>query len=229
MSPVPEESAIRGRYGLVIALILLTYVASVTLTEPRRIPLVFALQLLTLWLVFTVSQFRRGQHLVLFILMLLAVLGLLEAVMDIQGEATALRTIVLIISCLLYLVAPLSIVRDIFSRPTIDGRTLLGAVAAYLMIGMFFAFLYTSVAQILSSAPFFSDGAADTAPNFLFFSFVTLTTTGYGNLVPAANPGQSLAVLEMIVGQLFLVTAVAKIISNWRRPQHQDPPVQEEG
>ncbi len=50
----------------------------------------------------------------------------------------------------------------------------------------------------------------------LFFSFVTLTTTGYGNLVPSQNPGQSLAVMEALVGQLFLVTAVAKIVGAWR-------------
>jgi len=47
----------------------------------------------------------------------------------------------------------------------------------------------------------------------LFFSFVTLTTTGYGNLVPATNPGQTLAITEAVLGQLFLVTAVAKIIT----------------
>jgi hypothetical protein len=41
-----------------------------------------------------------------------------------------------------------------------------------------------------------------------------MTTVGYGNLVPAANPGQTLAVLEAVIGQLFLVVAVGKIISN---------------
>ena len=45
---------------------------------------------------------------------------------------------------------------------------------------------------------------------------MTLTTTGYGNLVPAGNPGQSMAVLEALVGQLFLVTAVGKIVTAWR-------------
>jgi hypothetical protein len=50
----------------------------------------------------------------------------------------------------------------------------------------------------------------------VFFSFTTLTTTGYGNLVPAGQPGQSLAVMEMIIGQLFLITAVGKIVSAWR-------------
>ena len=44
----------------------------------------------------------------------------------------------------------------------------------------------------------------------LFFSFTTLTTTGYGNLVPAQNPGQTLAVSEMILGQLFLITALGQ-------------------
>ena len=50
----------------------------------------------------------------------------------------------------------------------------------------------------------------------LFFSFTTLTTTGYGNLVPAQNPGQTLAVSEMILGQLFLITALGKIVTAWR-------------
>jgi hypothetical protein len=59
---------------------------------------------------------------------------------------------------------------------------------------------------------------------YLFFSFTTLTTTGYGNLVPAANPGQTFAVLEMLTGQLFLVTAVAKVVSTWRPSQGRGRP-----
>ena len=47
----------------------------------------------------------------------------------------------------------------------------------------------------------------------LFFSFITMTTTGYGNLIPAYNPGQSLAVVEPSIGQPLPVTAVTKIVS----------------
>jgi ion channel len=50
----------------------------------------------------------------------------------------------------------------------------------------------------------------------LFFSFTTLTTTGFGNYVPVANPGQTLAVAEMLIGQLFLIIAVGKVIATWR-------------
>jgi hypothetical protein len=63
------------------------------------------------------------------------------------------------------------------------------------------------------SGPFFGDEGDGTVSQDLFFSFVTLTTTGYGNLVPTGNPGQSLAVLEAPLGQLFLVTAVGKLVS----------------
>ena len=51
---------------------------------------------------------------------------------------------------------------------------------------------------------------------YLFFSYTTLTTTGYGNLVPAGDVGQILAVFEMLTGQVFLVTLVAGLVSLWR-------------
>jgi hypothetical protein len=90
---------------------------------------------------------------------------------------------------------------------------------AYLLIGMFFAFAYQAAGE-LGSVPFFGAAGHGSLSQDLFFSFVTMTTVGYGNLVPAANPGQTLAVLEALIGQLFLVVAVGKIISSYR-PRRQ--------
>ena len=90
-----------------------------------------------------------------------------------------------------------------------------GAVAAYLCIGIAFALIYHAIGAIQAS-PFFGSQGDGSISDDLFSSFVTLTTTGYGNLVPSQNPGQSLAVMEAVVGQLFLVTAVAKVINLWR-------------
>jgi hypothetical protein len=77
---------------------------------------------------------------------------------------------------------------------------------------MLFAFIYRFLGVVQPSL-FFGANGDGRVPQDLFFSFTTLTTTGYGNLVPAGNPGQSFAVAEMLIGQLFLVTAVAKVIS----------------
>ena len=100
-------------------------------------------------------------------------------------------------------------------RRAVDRETVLGAIAAYLMMGMFFAFSYRALGAI-QAGPFFGASGEGTFPQDLFFSFTTLTTTGYGNLIPAENPGQSFAVLEMLIGQLFLVTAVAKAVNAWQ-------------
>ena len=68
-------------------------------------------------------------------------------------------------------------------RRGIDTETLLGAVAAYLLIGMFFAFAYKAAGEF-GSVPFFGSAGHGSLSQDLFFSFVTMTTVGYGNLVP---------------------------------------------
>ena len=50
-----------------------------------------------------------------------------------------------------------------------------------------------------------------------YYSFVTLTTVGYGNLVPASNLGQTLAMLEAMLGQVYLVIVVSRLVSLWGR------------
>lgn len=74
---------------------------------------------------------------------------------------------------------------------------------------MFFAFAFWERSRRVPS----SGLRGRDVPQDLFFPFITLTTTGYGNLVPAGNPGQSFAVLEMLIGQLFLVKAEAKAVT----------------
>ena len=103
--------------------------------------------------------------------------------------------------------------RHLLTRRQIDTETLLGAIAAYLLIGMFFAFAYKAAGEF-GSVPFFGPAGSGSLSQDLFFSFVTMTTVGYGNLVPAANPGQTFAVLEAVTGQLFLIVAVGKIINS---------------
>jgi hypothetical protein len=113
-------------------------------------------------------------------------------------------------------------VRHLILRRAIDTETLLGAIAAYLLIGMFFAFAFKAAGE-LGSVPFFGAAGDGSLSQDLFFSFVTMTTVGYRNLVPAANPGRTLAVLEALTGQLFLVVAVGKIISSLQPRRGERP------
>jgi Ion channel len=207
-------------YGLVLVMIVVTYVLATSLSGRWAVTILLFAQIATVWQALRVSLARRGFRRVatgLFVLSTIAAVANLFA-----AKSSGLVTAAFTAAALLYVVAPFSIVRHIGYRRTVDQETMLGALAAYLLIGMAFAFVYRLLGAAQAS-PFFGAGGDGTLSQDLFFSFITLTTTGYGNLVPAANPGQSLAVLEALTGQLFLVTAVAKVVSAWRPRGWRDP------
>ena len=104
--------------------------------------------------------------------------------------------------------------RVIVGAKEVDFRTILGAISVSTLLGLLFAFLYFASGR-WSHDPS-SPAQRRASSDYLFFSYTTLTTTGYGNLVPAGTLGQSFAVLEMLVGQIFLVTLVAGLVSLWR-------------
>ena len=90
-------------------------------------------------------------------------------------------------------------------------HTMFGVLCIYLLLGILFAFLY-GIVGVTSSGPFFAQHAAESTKNFLYFSFVTITTVGYGDLTAASNLGRSIAIAEALTGQIYLVTVVAAIV-----------------
>jgi len=119
-----------------------------------------------------------------------------------------------LLTALMVALAPISIVRGVITDVQEHGvslHTMFGVLCIYLLIGIFFAFLY-GVVGALSSGPFFAQHAAESTKNFLYFSFVTITTVGYGDLTAATNFGRSFAIAEALTGQIYLVTVVAGIV-----------------
>jgi hypothetical protein len=126
-----------------------------------------------------------------------------------------LEVVVLLAWSALMLLVPVAILRRIgkeFGEEGVDLEVVLGALCAYLFIGAYFAYIYNVVATV-STNPFFAQAGADSKLNYLYFSFVTLTTTGYGDLTPALGPGRMIAVTEAVIGQLYLVSVVAIVVS----------------
>jgi hypothetical protein len=199
-------------FGSVFVLILVTYVLTVSLHDEWARSLVLFVQIATVRLALRVSRARRPVRVVADVMLVLASLLAVANLAGVRGDGVT--TVIFVTSSLLYFIAPLSILRHLLEGQEVDLEVVLGAVDAYLLIGMFFAFTYLALGAVQD--PFFQTGVDSTPADAMFFSFTTLTTTGYGNLVPAANPGQSLAVLEMLIGQLFLISAVAKVINLWQ-------------
>jgi ion channel len=100
----------------------------------------------------------------------------------------------------------------------VNSKSVAGVICVYLLLGLVFTFLY-SVLAALGDGAFFAQGTDGTRAIRLYFSFVTLATLGYGDYSPAGDLGHMLAVLEALIGQLYLVTVVAVVVTRIGHPQ----------
>jgi amino acid transporter len=118
----------------------------------------------------------------------------------------------------LYIVAVL--LRGILRSEEVDADTLYGAVTAYLLIGVTWAFFYAMVYLVVPNA--FTFGPLTTFVEadplfgdlrfFIYYSLVTLSTLGYGDITPLAPMARTLASLEAVLGQLYIAVAVAALV-----------------
>jgi hypothetical protein len=131
---------------------------------------------------------------------------------------------ILIVSILVVLIVPAviahGILHQIRSERGITLQAANGALCIYLLIGMLFAFGFGAIA-VLQNGALFTNGTDGDLQSHLYFSFITITTTGYGDLAPAGDIARSLAMLEALIGQLYLVTVVAVIVGNLGRSRVQ--------
>jgi ion channel len=109
--------------------------------------------------------------------------------------------------------AEVAIFHHLAAQDRVTRNTVTGALTVYLLNGLMFAYLYSLIA-VIGPHGFFAQSGDHGATDFVYFSYVTLTTVGYGDLTAASNFGRVVAVLEALIGQLYLVTIVAVVVGN---------------
>jgi hypothetical protein len=213
MNPLPlGEHAL---HPLLLALLLLILVVK-PLTDLHILP-VFAmavgLQAVILAGLFCLDgAAHRTRHLA--VVAVLSAVGLQSLALGAPGKTPGLFAAGAAALALSVLIA--AILRQTFGAGRITFRRIEGAIAAYLLIGLVFACLY-DVLHGLDPAAFLHQGAPvqalEQVGSYTFFSFVTLTTTGYGDIVPVHPVARSLAILEALTGQLYLAILLARLVS----------------
>ena len=129
------------------------------------------------------------------------------------GRALTIATGVL--SGLFVMATIVVIARGVIRQGVINQQSILGAIGIYLLFGMLFTFAY-AVLAMEGSGPFFAQGTDGTNALRMYFSYTTLCTVGYGDYTAASNLGHTLAISEALLGQLYLVTVVALLVSRVR-------------
>jgi len=117
-----------------------------------------------------------------------------------------------------YSVATLTIAREVFFGPTVVDDRVYGGIAVYLMIGIIFAILHHRVGIEDPSAYLVTDptgprGAQLNWADYLYFSFVSLTTVGFGDIVPRGAWARNLSVFEAAVGMLYPAVLLARLVN----------------
>ncbi len=217
-----ESSDANFRFGVVflLTLTLLVFVIVAPSANWSR-AVACSLQWLALLTVVATSRARSGVR------QPIAVVIVAFTAFTVVGEAAgALSEAVLFaISGALSAAIPFALIGGLMRLVRSRGVTpqaVAGALTLYLLLGLMFAWVISFVANV-ETAPYFAQQATASTSQIVYFSFTVLTTTGFGDLTAATHAGRALAVVEMLLGQLYLVTVIGVLVGNFAGRSRRSP------
>jgi hypothetical protein len=124
----------------------------------------------------------------------------------------------------LLVLGTLACFRALFETGPIDKERIFASLSLYLLFGLIFGLMFVVIEEILPGSfhyPGRQSPDAVTGPleELIYFSYVTLATLGYGDIVPIRGPAKGLAILEAVIGQMYLVVVVARLVSLYGRSE----------
>jgi hypothetical protein len=147
-----------------------------------------------------------------FVALVIAVPALLLQVVSFFLPSEPINIVKRIVYALFLAYILIIILSHIFREREVTEDLITGAVCAYLLIGMLWTFVFYFLELAKEGSFAHARAFQDDVGPFLYYSFVTLTTLGYGDIVPLTSPARSLAVLEAVTGQLYLAVTIARLV-----------------
>ena len=209
-----EQAKILDRFGIVLLLLITTVFFSIAAPDE---PLAWLATSVVLAINLRIAMFASGVRAV--VVQAWTVFAILHIGVSsfITVELGSFASGYLALTTLLVtLVTMGAIARRLWLQAEISLVTVLGAVCIYVLIGLSFAFAFQAVGD-LGSQSFFASQEGGTRSDYVYFSFITMATVGYGDLTPRGGVGRAMAVTEGMFGQIYLVTAVAALVGNLGR------------
>lgn len=208
-----EQKQVRDAYGVAFFMVLFSTLAIVASGSPLESTLTMSaagLQFVALMLTLRVSGIERRWSLIASAIaagLIITVIGL-----SFFGVGVA-RFVGIVIWLLLTLTTIAAIVKRLVTYRAVSLQLVMGLLVIYMLLGLTFALGY-QLSDVISSPALLPDGQG--IAGAVYFSFVTLATLGYGDIVPGNDVARALAIAEALIGQLYLVSVVSLAVSRLR-------------
>ena len=160
---------------------------------------------------------RHLSHLLLILLVAVFAVRLVAGSVD-WHRVIAASTIVLVV---LGVVAGIDAVRVAMSSTRVNAELLYSALSVYLLTGILFAMLHCAVAALWHDAYFLPEGGQLKMAAGTYFSFITQTTVGYGDIVPRSELARGLSMVQAVAGQLYLAVMVGRLVGLYMSGQKE--------
>jgi hypothetical protein len=198
-----------GRFLFLFISMVLMFVFRPFLTEHLAVSYLMEIFLFLIFLsaVYAIGQKRSTLIIALFLLALAEVLKVLSHTLGIPS----LDIMSNILGGLLLAYTAAIILLYLFREDRITGDMIMGAICAYFLMGLIWAFLY-SILEFFEPGSFQMPAGPISQSTFTYYSYVTLTTLGYGEITPISTPARSFAILEAMMGQLYLAVLIARLV-----------------
>jgi len=212
-------ATLEDRYALAAVLIVVTIITTAIGGDHRWGQFVLVIvESATLIVILHASNVRRRTiKIVTVTVLVLAFFTAISITLDRQSVGPAF------VGGAIAFAGPVVILRRIRDHARIDIETIAASLCIYLLAGIFFSYVYRIIDAI--EGQFFAQKASAPAVDFIYFSFTTLTTTGYGDFTAGTSLGRMLAISEALVGQIYLVSVVALLVANLGRTRRSRTPV----
>jgi ion channel len=205
------------RYAVMFYTLLALLVAAPGLAalglDPRWLQAVVALNLVAVTAGLSPGALRRS--VAIAVLAAIAIAGVSQSISYARGVSVAL-----FLWSWLALIGTVSVVRFALLSPEVRGEHVYAALSVYLVVGLYLGVVYHVIATA-SPGAFMIDGVPTTpdtdfdVANGIYYSFATLATLGYGDIVPNTAVTRGMAVLEAVAGQLYVAVLVAKLVGSF--------------
>lgn len=202
------KDVLLGNYTFLLFSLILLFILFPLVDDSSNIVLGLLFTFILLASVYTIISSKKF----LFVGCMLLFLSIIANWLTVSFPEIFLIKVLNLIQPIFFVFISIVIIHNLFTQEDVTLDMIMGSICAYLFIGLAFCMFYEFLLFLNKDAFIFNNNNTDAANKLFYFSYVTLTTLGYGDITPRTELAKSVSCIEAIVGQFYIAIMVARLV-----------------